>query len=98
MTTPQTPDDTAGERLAWALTAAIARDDEEAYRLLEQDADEQTVRAALRFAIGGGAGALARAAIAETPGADLDLDLDRALLAVARSASLKALELATEAS
>lgn len=25
MTTPQTPDDTAGERLVWALTAAVAR-------------------------------------------------------------------------
>ena len=82
MTTPQTPDDTAGERLAWALTAAMARGDEEGYRLLEQDADEQTVRAA----------------IAENPGTDLDRDRDRILLAVARSASLKALEAARDQS
>jgi hypothetical protein len=94
MTTPQAPGDPAGERLVWALTAAVARDDREACFLLEQEADEQTVRDALAFAISGTVGALVRAAIAETPGADRDRDTDRTLTAIADAASRCALEAA----
>lgn len=88
----QMPDDTAGERLAWALTAAVARDDREACRLLEEEADERTVRDALAFAVSGAVGALLRAAIAENPGADLDRDTERTLAGIANAASLRALE------
>jgi len=91
MTTPQAPDDNAGERLVWALTAAIARNDHQAGLLLEQEADERTVRDALLFAVGGAVGALVRAAIAENPGADQDRDMDRALAAIAEAASQRAL-------
>jgi len=91
MTTPHTPDDTAGERLVWALTAAVARNDREAALLLEQEADEQTIRDALLFAVGGAVGALVRATIAENPGADRDRDTDRALTAIAEAASRRAL-------
>lgn len=91
MTAPHTPDDTAAEKLVWALTAAIARDDREAGLLLEQEADEQTVRDALLFAVGGSIGALVRATIAENPGADLDRDMDRALAAIAEAASRQAI-------
>lgn len=91
MTTPQPPDDNAAERLVWALTAAVARDDHQAGLLLEQEADEQTVRDALLYAVGGAVGALVRAAIAENPGADRDRDMDRALAAVAEAASRRAL-------
>jgi hypothetical protein len=94
VTTPQAPDDTAGERLVWALTAAIARDDREAGLLLEQEADEQTVRDALLFAVGGAVGALLRATIAENPGTDRDRGVDRALTAIAEAASRRALALA----
>lgn len=89
--TPDDPDDNAGERLVWALTAAIARDDREAGLLLEQEADEQTVRDALLFAVGGAVGALARAAVAENPAADQDRDMDRALAAIAEAASRRAI-------
>lgn len=91
MTTSQAPDGNAGERLAWALTAAIAHGDHQGALLLEQEADEQTVRDALAFAIGGAVGALVRATIAETPGADLDRDMDRTLTAIAEAASRRAL-------
>lgn len=91
MTTPHTPDDSAGEILVWGLTAAIARDDLEGARLLEQAADEQTVRDALAYAIGGSIGALLRATIAENPGADLERDTDRALAAIAEAASRQAI-------
>lgn len=91
-----TTDDTAGERLAWALTAAIARDDREAALLLEQEADEQTVRDALAYSIGGAVGALLRAAIAENPGADRDRDTHRALAAIADAASRQALQAAAD--
>lgn len=87
MTTLPAPDDTAGERLVWALTAAVARDDREAAILLEQEASEATVRDALAYAIGGSIGALLRAAIAENPGADRE----RALAAIAEAASRQAL-------
>lgn len=89
-----TTDDNRGERLVWALTAAVARDDREAALLLEQEADEQTVRDALAYSIGGAVGALVRAAIAETPGADQDRDMERALAAVAEAASRQALQAA----
>ena len=91
MTAPQEPDDNAAERLVWALTAAIARDDREAGLLLEQEADEQTVRDALLFAVGGSVGALLRATIAENPGTDLERDTDRALAAIAQAASRQAI-------
>lgn len=91
MTTPQAPDDNAAERLVWALTAAIARDDREAGLLLEQEADEQTVRDALLYAVGGAIGALVRATIAENPGSDLHRDKDRALAAIAEAASRQAI-------
>lgn len=91
MTAPHEPDDNAAERLVWALTAAIARDDREAGLLLEQEADEATVRDALLFAVGGSIGALARAAIAENPGGDLHRDMDRALAAIAEAASRQAI-------
>lgn len=83
----QTPDDTAGERLVWALVAAVGRHDDEACQLLEQEADEQTVRDALAFAVGGAVGALTRASTAEQPGTDQD----RALAGIANAASLQAL-------
>lgn len=89
-----TIDTAAGERLVWALIAAVSRDDTEACRLLEQDADEQTVRDALAFAVSGTVGALLRASIAETPGAKLDRDTERALAAIAETASRRALEAA----
>lgn len=91
MTTPQEPDDNRAERLVWALTAAIARDDREAASLLEQEADEATVRDALAYAIGGSIGALLRATIAVQPGADLERDRDRALAAIAQAASRQAI-------
>ena len=87
-------DTTAGERLVWALIAAVSRDDAEACRLLEQDADERTVRDALAFAVNGTIGALLRASIAETPGAELGRDTDRVLAAIADAASRRALEAA----
>lgn len=90
--TTQPPDDTAGERLVWALTAAVARDDREAGLLLEQEADEQTVRDALLFAVGGSVGALLRATLAEQPGAEPD----RVLAAIATAASLQAIQAARE--
>ena len=83
-------DDNRGERLVWALTAAVARDDREAGLLLEQEADEQTIRDALVFAVSGSVGALLRAAIAENPGADRD----GALTAIAEAASRQALQAA----
>lgn len=91
MTTPHTPDANRAEILVWALTAAIARDDREAGLLLEQEADERTVRDALLFAVGGSIGALLRATIAENPGADLHRDRDRALAAIAQAASRQAI-------
>jgi hypothetical protein len=87
-------DPTAGERLVWALTAAVARDDSEACRVLEQEADEQTIRGALAFAVSGAIGALLRATIAETPGADMNRGTDRTLAAIADAASLRAVEAA----
>lgn len=83
--TTQTPDN-AGERLVWALTAAIARDDREAAFVLETEADERVVRDALAFAVSGAVGALLRATVAEDPGTDPD----RALAAIADAASLQA--------
>lgn len=91
MATPHTPADNRAEILVWALTAAIARDDLEGARLLDEAADEATVRDALAYAIGGSIGALLRATIAEHPGADLHRDMDRALAAIAEAASRQAL-------